>query len=201
MIFFGTGSANIATVKAKNTVCQYCKTDNTIFINIYRRHAHVFWIPVFPLGKSGSSYCSHCKEVLSPKQMPENLKRQYKNSKGNAKGPLWQFSGLVVFACLVAFVIFSAEKDKDNTQMYLNAPAIGDVYEYKADNGNYSTMKIRKVTADSLFLSLNDYEISRKSRLYKIEKDENYPETIYGYSKSEMKQMKQQGIILNIARD
>jgi len=185
MIFFGTGSANIDTKKTKNTVCQHCKTDNSLFINIYRRHAHVFWIPVFPLGKSGRSYCSHCKEVLSPKQMPENLKMEYKNIKGNAKGPLWQFGGLGVLACLIAFVIYSGGKDKENTQLYLNAPVIGDVYEYKVDNGNYSTMKIRRVTEDSLFLSLNDYEINQISRLYKIEKDENYSEDTYGYSRSE----------------
>jgi len=201
MIFFGTGSANIDTVKTTNTPCRHCKNEDSLFINIYRRHAHVFWIPVFPLGKSGSSYCGHCKEVLRPRQMPEKLKRQYKNIKGNAKGPLWQFSGLALFACLIAFAIYSSGKTKENTQQYLVTPEIGDIYEYKANNGSYSTMKLRKVTTDSLFLSLNDYEISKKSRLYKIEKEENYPETTYGYSKNEMKLMLAEGIILAIDRD
>ncbi|APQ16551.1 hypothetical protein [Maribacter hydrothermalis] len=201
MIFFGTGSANLGAVKTRNITCQHCNNQNTVFINIYRRHAHIFWIPVFPINKSGSSYCTHCKEVLSPKEMPEGLKMQYKNIKGNAKGPLWQFSGLAILACLIGFAIFSSGKDKENTQVYLSDPVVGDIYEYKADNGNYSTMKLKKVTEDSLYLSLNDFEISKKSRLYKIDKDENYPEITYGYSKTEMLQMQKQGVILDINRD
>ncbi|MGB3145716.1 MAG: hypothetical protein WBB24_16575 [Maribacter sp.] len=201
MIFFGTGSANVTTVKTVNTICEHCNNADTLYINIYRRHAHIFWIPVFPFTKTGSSYCNHCKEVLAPKQMPEKLKRQYKNIKANAKGPIWQFSGLAILVFLIAFGVYSNGKDTENTLSYLNKPAVGDVYEYKTNNGSYSTMKLRKFTNDSLFLSLNDYEIGKKSRLYKIEKIENYPEATYGYSKSEMKLMKSDGIILKINRD
>ncbi|MDP2527632.1 hypothetical protein [Maribacter dokdonensis] len=201
MIFFGTGSASLDSVKTRNITCQHCNNQDTIYINIYRRHAHVFWIPVFPLGKSGSSYCTHCKETLSPKQMPEALKMQYKNIKGEAKGPIWQFSGLLIFALLIVFAIYSSGKNKEDTQLYLTQPAVGDIYEYNANNGSYSTMRLEKVTTDSLFLSLNDFEISKKSRIYKIDKDENYSEITYGYSKSEMIQMHKEGIVFDINRD
>ena len=199
MIFFGTGSASLDAVKAKNTTCQHCNNQDTVYINIYRRHAHVFWIPVFPIGKSGSSFCTHCKETLAPKQMPEALKMQYKNIKGNAKGPIWQFSGVLLFVFLIVFAFYSNGRDKEKTQIYLSNPVIGDVYEYKADSGSYSTMKLEKITSDSLYL--NDYEISKKSRLYKIDKVENYSDVTYGYSKSEMSQMQKDGIILEINRD
>ncbi|WP_058106034.1 hypothetical protein [Maribacter dokdonensis] len=201
MIFFGTGSASLDSVKTRNITCQHCNNQDTIYINIYRRHAHVFWIPVFPLGKSGSTYCAHCKETLSPKQMPEALKMQYKNIKGEAKGPIWQFSGLLIFALLIVFTIYSSGKNKEDTQLHLTQPAVGDIYEYKANNGSYSTMRLEKVTTDSLFLSLNDFEISKKSRIYKIDKDENYSEITYGYSKSEMIQMHKEGIVFDINRD
>ncbi|HDZ07059.1 hypothetical protein LCGC14_0473710 [marine sediment metagenome] len=62
-------------------------------------------------------------------------------------------------------------------------------------------MKLQKITSDSLYLSLNDYEISKKSRLYKIDKSENYSDVTYGYSKSEISQMQKDGIILEINRD
>jgi len=201
MIFFGTGSASLDSVKTRNITCQHCNNQDTIYINIYRRHAHVFLIPVFPLGKSGSTYCTHCKETLSPKQMPEALKMQYKNIKGEAKGPIWQFSGLLVFALLIVFAIYSSGKNKEDTQLYLTQPAVGDIYEYKANNGSYSTMRLEKVTTESLFLSLNDFEISKKSRIYKIDKDENYSEITYEYSKSEMIQMHKEGIVFDINRD
>ena len=126
---------------------------------------------------------------------------QYKNIKGNARGPIWQFSELLLFVFLIAFAFYSSGRDKENTQIYLFNPVIGDVYEYKADSGSYSTMKLEKITSDSLFLSLNDYEISKKSRLYKIDKEENYSEVTYGYSKTEMSEMQKDGIILEINRD
>lgn len=201
MIFFGTGSATLSTVKTRNTVCQHCKNEDSLYITIYRRHAHIFWIPVFPLGKNGNSYCSHCKEVLSPKQMPETLKMQYKYAKDHAKGPLWQFAGIGVLVCLIAFAAYAGGKDKENTEKYINEPAVGDVYEYKATNGNYSTMKLRSITEDSLFLSLNDFEIAKRTRIYKIDKEENYPKTTYGYSREEIKEMKNDGIVLDVNRD
>ncbi|KSA11600.1 hypothetical protein I600_3794 [Maribacter dokdonensis DSW-8] len=133
--------------------------------------------------------------------MPEALKMQYKNIKGEAKGPIWQFSGLLIFALLIVFTIYSSGKNKEDTQLHLTQPAVGDIYEYKANNGSYSTMRLEKVTTDSLFLSLNDFEISKKSRIYKIDKDENYSEITYGYSKSEMIQMHKEGIVFDINRD
>ena len=151
MIFFGTGSASLDSVKTRNITCQHCSNQDTIYINIYRRHAHVFWIPVFPL--------------------------------------------------LIVFAIYSSGKNKEDTQLYLTQPAVGDIYEYEANNGSFSTMRLEKVTTDSLFLSLNDFEISKKSRIYKIDKDENYSEITYGYSKSEMIQMHKEGIIFDINRD
>lgn len=201
MIFFGTGSTNVASELTRNITCKHCNNHNTVYINIYRRHFHVFWIPVFPFTKSGNSYCSHCKEVLRPKNMPEALKMQYKTIKDNAKGPLWQFAGLGIFACLVAFAFYSSGKNKENTQLYLANPEVGDIYEYQVENGYYSTMKLKKVTSDSLFLSLNDFEISKKSRLYKIDKEENYPDTMYGYSKHEIRIMQKEGVIFDIERD
>ncbi|WP_133685585.1 hypothetical protein [Maribacter spongiicola] len=62
-------------------------------------------------------------------------------------------------------------------------------------------MRLEKVTSDSLYLSLNDYEISKKSRLYKIDKEENYSEVTYGYSKNEISQMQKEDIIFDINRD
>lgn len=200
MIFFGTGSANLDSVKTRSITCQHCKNQDTVYINIYRRHVHIFWIPIFPLGKSGSSYCTHCKEVLTPKHMPEALKMQYKNIKGNAEGPIWQFAGLLLFALLIVFAIYSSGQNKENTQQYLMQPAVGDIYEYQANNGSYSTMRLEKITSDSLYLSLNNYEISKRSRIYKIDKDENYADVTYGYSKNEITQMYKEGIVFDINR-
>lgn len=201
MIIFGSGSAHIKTATAKNATCENCGNQDTLSFSIYRKHAHIFWIPVFPLNKTGASQCSHCQQVLKPKQMPDNLKRKYEDFKSDAKGPIWQFVGLFLIACLIGFAGYSSGQDKENTAKYFAEPAIGDIYEYRIETGSYSTMKVMEVTEDSLYMSFNDYEISKSSRIYKIEKEENYPEETYGVSRQDLQAMKADGDLLEIQRD
>jgi hypothetical protein len=133
--------------------------------------------------------------------MPERLKMEYQNFKSDAKGPIWQFSGLFLIICLIGFSGYSSSKDKENTAKYLSEPVIGDIYEYRIETGSYSTMKVMQVTTDILFVSLNDYEISKSSRMYKIDKAENYSDEIYGISRKEIQAMKVNGNIVGINRD
>ena len=201
MVIFGSGSAHLKTAPARNVTCDNCNNQGTISFSIYRKHAHIFWIPVFPMNKTGASQCSHCQQVLKPKQMPERLKTEYQNFKSDAKGPIWQFAGLFLIICLIGFAGYSGSKDKENTAKYLTEPAIGDIYEYKIESGSYSTMKVMQVTSDSLFMSFNDYEISKSSRIYKIDKEENYPEEVYGVSRQDLQAMNSDGDIMDINRD
>ncbi len=201
MIIFGSGSAHIKTAPVRNVTCDNCNNQNTISFSIFRKHAHIFWIPVFPMNKTGASQCSHCQQVLKPKQMPERLKMEYQNFKSDAKGPIWQFAGLFLIVCLIGFAGYSGSKDKKNTEQYLSEPAIGDIYEYRIETGSYSTMKVMQVTQDSLYMSFNDYEISKSSRIYKIDKEENYPDEVYGVSRQDLLGMKADGDILDINRD
>lgn len=201
MIIFGSGSAHIKTAPARNATCENCKNQGTLSFSIFRKHAHIFWIPFFPMNKTGASQCSHCKQVLKPKEMPETLKREYQNFKSDAKGPVWQFSGLALIVCLITFVGYSGNKDKENTIKYLAQPASGDIIEYRTETNQYSTMKVVDVSQDSVLVSLNDFEINRSSKVYKIDKAENYPDEYYAIAKSELNAMHEQGELLDINRD
>lgn len=152
------------------------------------------------MNKTGASQCNHCQQVLKPKQMSERLKMEYQNFKGDAKGPIWQFAGLFIITCLITFLGYTGSKDKKNTAKYLSEPAIGDIYEYRIESG-YTTMKVMQVTTDSLFMSFNDFEISKSSRVYKIDKDGNYPEEVYGVSRQDIQTMKADGDILAVNRN
>ncbi len=202
MIIFGTRTAFIGSKKSTTNVsCNHCGTTGQIVYSIFRSHFHVFWIPVFPTGKKAVSECQHCKRTLSYKEMSAEMKKECNSIKNDIKGPIWQFSGLFIFAALIVFAGFASKNDKKNEAEYLKSPAVGDIYEYFTDTKQYSTMKVSKVTTDSVFVQLNDYEISRSSKLYKIEKDENYSEYTYGYSIDEIKSMYGEKIIIDINRD
>jgi len=153
------------------------------------------------MNKTGASQCGHCQQVLKPKEMSENLKREYQNFKSDAKGPIWQFSGLVIFIGLIAFAGYSSGKDKENTERYFSEPAVGDIYAYRIESGSYSTMKVMEITPDSIYMTFNDYEIGKSSRIYKIDKEENYTTEFYGVSRQDLNAMNNNGDILDINRD
>ncbi|QWX84215.1 hypothetical protein H0I23_00765 [Cellulophaga sp. HaHaR_3_176] len=201
MIIFGTRSAHIETKQLPNIVCPKCTTQGSTMISIYRRHLHVFWIPTLPIGKTGTSHCQHCKQSLHANEMPTSLEREYKNLKTKAKGPIWQFSGLFVVTALIVLVGFAVNIDNKNNSIYLDNPLIGDVYEYQIANKQYSTMKVVEVSNDSLFMSLNDYEINKSTRIYKIDKPENYPQLTFGFSKQEIKELYISKKIIDINRN
>ncbi len=201
MVIFGSGSAHLKTGPARNATCENCKNQGTISFSLFRKHAHIFWIPVFPMGKTGTSQCSHCQQALKPKEMPEPLKMEYQNFKSDVKGPIWQFSGLILIVCLFAFIAYSSGKYKENTISYLAHPAKDDVIEYRTDTSQYSTMKIVDVSQDSVLVSLNDYETSKSSKVYEIDKEENYPDEYYTIAKTELNAMHADGDILDIKRN
>ncbi len=201
MIIFGSRAVHIKSGQLKEVTCPSCGTKGSVVLNIYRRHAHVFWIPVFPMGKKGATQCQHCKNVLRPNEMPEEIKREFDIFKREAKGPVWQFFGLGVIVALAVLISILGERDKKKEVEYIKAPKKGDVYEYKIKARSYSTFKVIGVSNDSVFVVPNEYEINRISKIYKIKKTENYSNNSYGIARDKLNEMHTSGDIINIDRD
>ena len=106
-----------------------------------------------------------------------------------------------MFIALFIAAGFAGRNDKENETQYLLTPLAGDIYDYKTEDSQYSTMRIIHVSKDSVYMQLNDYEIGKSSKIYKIDKEENYSKKAYGYSKEEIKTMYDQKIIIDIDRE
>jgi hypothetical protein len=182
--------------------CPNCGNQNTIDMHVFQKYAHVFWIPLFPIGKTGVSQCDHCKQVLKLNQMPPHLKTAYTNLKAQAKTPIWMFIGS---ALIVALIIFAAiegnEKDAKNAKLILS-PQMGDVFEVKTKEGDYTLYKVALVEADSVFIRVNEFQVNKSSGLYKIREkgDVAFSQDLYGFSKAELKKMQADGEIIDIDR-
>ncbi len=200
MIIYGTKAVHLKSEQSKTITCPNCETVGSVIVRVYRRHAHIFWIPLFPIGKKGVSQCQHCKNVLKTKEMPEPIKNAYHALKKETKGPIWQFTGLAIITALVIWGIYAEWKRKKLDMEYISAPRKGDVYEYKVDSGSYSTLKVLRLSNDSVFVSQNEYQISKKSGIHTIDKPENYSASMYGISKSELAQMYDSGAIFDVNR-
>jgi hypothetical protein len=180
--------------------CPNCGKQNSIDMHVFQKYAHVFWIPFFPMGKTGVCQCYHCKQVLTLKEMPASLATSYESLKTRAKTPIWMFSGLGVLAIMITIGFISdKQSDEENARLIL-MPHAGDVFEIKLGSKQYTLYKVAQVEGDSVFVQLNDYETNKVTGLNDLKK-ETYSEDLLGFSKSELKQMLEKGDIIDIERN
>lgn len=201
MIIYGSRSSHIKSVQLDKESCIHCGTPGSVVLSTYGRYAHIFWIPLFSLGRFSASQCQHCKQVLETKQMPPQIKAYHERNLAETRIPVWQFTGVVLLTVAVAFGVYANGVDKDEQAQLLKAPVAGDVYEYKTGDGAYTTFRIAEVGEDSLAVSFNNYEVNKITGLSKIDKEENYSDTLYMLPRTELNEMFAAGEILDINRD
>ncbi|MBO9150839.1 zinc-ribbon domain-containing protein [Chitinophaga sp. GCM10012297] len=179
--------------------CSHCGTMMSVQVFVYQKYAHIFWIPAFPLGKTGGSVCTHCKQTLKPKEMPNDLKLSYDSLRSRAKTPIWTFSGLIVIGLIVTFGIFAARQSAAANAKMILAPQAGDVYEVKEAPGSYTLYKVARVAGDSVYVLHNLYETNKSSGLADLMKKEFSPEE-EAFTKNELKELFDKGTIDDIRR-
>jgi hypothetical protein len=198
MIIYGSKGKELANDIVTDK-CENCGAQNQIHLHVFQKYAHVFWIPFFPIGKTGVSECNNCKQVLKLKQMPSALRMSYDNLKSQTKTPIWMFAGLALIAVLViSGVISDREKDKKNAQLIV-APKAGDIFEIKTKDNRYTIYKVYKVEGDSVFIQTNNFEVNTISGIADL-KTKEYSDEYYGFSKNELKEMLKKGEIIDIER-
>ena len=101
MIIFGLRASNIGSVKVDGSTCSYCENSGTQNITQFGRYFHIFWIPVFPLGKSTFSECDHCKRTVRKREFTTELKDVFNSNKSAIKRPVWHWTGLILIGFLV----------------------------------------------------------------------------------------------------
>lgn len=122
MIIFGGRASNIGNFDIPNSKCSYCEEGDTQRISVFGKYAHVFWIPIFPIGKKAVAECTHCKRTIEQKEFSPELKSLYQENKNKAKRPIWHWFGLGIFGLLVGLIsIIGVTADEDPRSKLLNA--------------------------------------------------------------------------------
>ena len=105
--FFGIRSTDVLSVILKNLKCIHCGQVDTVAAHYVSRHFHVFWIPIFPIGKRAVTTCGHCKQSLTKREMPPEYRTVVEQYEGQARPRIWQFAGLIIFGLIfiVPFII------------------------------------------------------------------------------------------------
>lgn len=200
MVIYGSRSTHLKSESIPLSTCSSCNTQGSFVASVFGKYAHVFWIPLFPIGKVAVAECQHCKKTFRDNELPTQLQSSVWGIKSSAKTPIWNFAGLAIIGGLIAFMsIFSSQHEKDEVGFKQN-PMAKDKYSYKTDEGSNSMMIVDKVTADPVFVFYNTMEIDSYSKLYKIDKEENYDNVSYGISRAELKAKFDSDVIYNIDR-
>ena len=198
MIIYGSKSKELAR-EILTDKCSNCGTQNAIDMHVFQKYAHIFWIPFFPIGKTGISQCDHCKQVLKLKEMPATLRESYGSMQAQTKTPVWMFSGLAILAVLITIGIISDQKKDERNAQLIVTPQVGDIFEVKTTDNNYTLYRIDQVQGDSVFIQPSSYEVNKASGLNDLKRKE-YSGEVYAFSKSELKEMLSKGEILDIER-
>lgn len=183
--------------------CGHCGAEGEVTMHILQKYVHILWIPLFPIGKSGVTQCTHCKEVLVGKELPPEYKELFKAVKGQHRTPVWMFAGPIIIAALTPFAIHQSNKHNARVLEQLNAPQVGDVYEVKESSRNYTLYKVREVKGDSVFVARHTHLVSKQRGLWQLRSDgdEAYTDERLGFDKQGLVQMQQAGDILDVDRD
>jgi len=200
MIVYGT-RAVLQKTEYIYDACPSCRATNSVQMNVYQRYAHVFWIPFFPIGKTGVSVCESCRQVLQVKQMPESLKPAYENVKSNTRIPAWTFIGVFLIAAGIVATIISENQKAEKVGKLIIAPKINDVFEIKLKDEEFTLYKVAKVAHDTVYFVANKYTIDQESHLDDL-KTKGYDESsTYGISIRKLVAMNKNDEILDIDRD
>lgn len=200
MIIYGSRATHLKSGHLPNSKCPCGETKGKMTTSVFGRHVHIFWIPIFPVGKKAVFECQQCHKGFKKKELGDDAKLEYKNFKSTVKTPLWKYSGLALIAILVGVgIYFSKQNDKLTTQ-YLENPAMYDIYTFKTESNYYSTFKVVEVFEDSLYVNYNDYETDKISGIRKINLEKNYSNDIYVLTNNDIQAMFDKGQIRDIDR-
>lgn len=198
MFLIGTKDLNVKNDIILDSKCPKCKIDNTLNFSIFSRYTYLTLIPLFPVGKYVNIQCNSCKEMFDYEDLPENIQEKLKAEK--IKNPIWMFSGSIILILFVFFTINNYIEKKNTISILIKNPIPGDVYNLKLPNGYYSTIKIDKVTIDSIYATQNDLNAYMPYEVDDIDKTENYSNRKVYYSKKDIIKLYQDDEIIEISR-
>lgn len=176
MIIYGM-RASLQKTEPLADNCPNCNTSGSVQMNVFQRYAHIFWIPVFPIGKTGVSQCTSCRQILKQKEMPASIKLGYENLKTHTKIPVWTFSGLLIIALAIAGFAIADKQKASRVSKMLTSLHKDDVLEVKVKDDQYTLFKVDHVTGNLVYVAFNKFQTNMESSIDDL-KDKEFDNSV-----------------------
>ncbi len=170
MIIFGVRTSAFKVVDGYTYDCNHCQSTSSVNLLFASRYFHLFWIPVFPIGKTGISQCNHCKHALYRNEMPAVIGMEYNKARSGSRTPVKLFTGLLLVVAFFTFATYAAFTSRANSGQWIKDPHTGDVYDVKEEEG-YTLYKVAAVSKDSVTLLPHEYVVDRSTQLRKLRRN------------------------------
>ena len=201
MIIYGYREATLQSVVFEGAVCPHCGQQGHVTGTAFSRHAHVMWIPLFPIYKRMEIWCQHCGEASERFNYPNEIQVQMNDFKRSQKPRFWQFAGLFLFAAFMISMIISGRGEITDTKKFFEDPKVKDVYCIQVDD-EYTLMYIDAIVSDSVVFICNSYFAYKLSEAKWLHRPNFYDDEIrWIYGRDELKEMFDSEDIKRIWRD
>lgn len=113
LFLFGQRDRNVGIIETDDS-CPHCERGSLSFI-LTRGYVHLFWIPLFPLGRAAYVVCDHCKWFEDTRDLivePQSKEDEEHNAAlreiaKEATTPWWYWTGtLLVLGFLATVLLF-----------------------------------------------------------------------------------------------
>lgn len=149
MVIYGMRASKIGRLEIPNTICEQCENQEIQDITVFGRYFHVFWIPMFPVGRTVVGECDGCMKTSKKRKFTPQLKRAYEQHKRKAKRPIWHWTGSIILGLLIALITIVggngvSDPRADLLQADLNAMVSNPTQE--SDSVSYAIKEIMDIT-------------------------------------------------------
>lgn len=201
MIVYGEKSKEILSESLPDK-CSNCGAENSLKMHVFQKYAHVFSLPSFPTGKTAETECSNCKQVIKLEEMTDSFKEEYKRLKSKSNTSVYYYSWLIAVAIVIIFIILANGKSGNKNADLIETAQIGDVYQIKTPEHQYTLIKVEKVVGDSVYFLENQFESNNLDGLKEIEKkwDSSYLPQLKSFTKFQLLSALKRKKIIEIER-
>lgn len=209
MVIYGYNSKNINSVELPNERPESCG-DSGVTIVLQARYVHIFWVPVFSIGRHTVAVCHENGNELKKKHYTKRMKEEIDLMKDMSKVPIYHFAGLAIVLAVIAFFYFQSKADKKAELGYANNPKVGDLYFWNdgLDGFPYYLSRVISVKKPDVVIQFANEAYNIKEGVEDDFKSKKYRSSVYfsdsswfRYKISFLDSLRNEGDIFKIERD
>ncbi|MFD2785587.1 hypothetical protein [Hymenobacter rubripertinctus] len=199
MLIYGYQTSHLLTEPVEGS-CPACAAADSLRMSVFGRYAHLYWVPLLPIGKTGASECRQCGQVVGAKEMAPQLRQSLRELKQRSRAPWWHFAGLLLAVVGLGWALVANSNDERANQSFITLPHRGDLYHVRTSNGHYSLWKVQDVAGNAVKLLANNYEIDNQTKVSELNRPENFAPDALELTRYDLEIMLEKDEIVDVER-